>query len=48
MTLTAADTDLLVAIETDDRAQADQLKQVLQSHLDRFAFREAPLTLDWN
>ena len=47
MTLTAADDGLLVAVEGDNREAMDRLKQVLQSHLDRFAFREAPLGYHW-
>jgi len=34
-------------IEASAPAQRDGLKEVLARHLDRFAFREAPLTFRW-
>ena len=34
-------------LEASVEAQRDALKGVVSSHLDRFAFREAPLTFDW-
>lgn len=34
-------------IEAGEDAQRAVLQDVLTSHLDRFAFREAPLTFDW-
>jgi hypothetical protein len=34
-------------IEASIDAQRDGLKGALARHLDRFAFREAPLTYDW-
>jgi len=36
-----------ISIEGDDRAQVEQLTDVVARHIDRFAFREAPLTYDW-
>lgn len=36
-----------VRIEAHDGAQLAALKSVVAQHLDRFAFREAPLTFDW-
>ena len=43
-----ADSDSLdiVLIVPDDTATA-QMREVVATHLDRFAFREAPLTFDW-
>lgn len=41
-----ADT-LVVTIEPAPDADAERFKQVVADHLDRFAFREAPLTFDW-
>lgn len=41
-----ADT-LEVRIDASAEAQLESLKGVLASHLDRFAFREAPLAFDW-
>lgn len=43
-----AETDtLLLNLETSTAEQRDALKGVVESHLDRFAFREAPLVYDW-
>jgi hypothetical protein len=39
---------LLVTIETDDPDSVEQLKSVVANHLDRFAFREAPLPFEWS
>jgi len=36
-----------ISIEGDDRAQVEQLTDVVARHIDRFAFREAPLTYEW-
>jgi len=38
---------IIITIEANDRETADQLKQVVATHLDRFAFRESPLDFDW-
>ena len=38
---------LTVRVDATSVEQLDALKQVVASHLDRFAFREAPLTFDW-
>ena len=43
-----ADAETLeVVIEADDAATVERMQGVVASHLDRFAFREAPLTFDW-
>ena len=43
-----ADTDTLdVVLTVPEGGDVDQMRQVVSSHLDRFAFREAPLTFDW-
>jgi hypothetical protein len=39
---------LLVTIETDDMESVERLKVVVANHLDRFAFREAPLPFEWS
>lgn len=39
---------LLVAIEAEDPAIVERMKQVLADHLNRFAFREAPLAFNWS
>ncbi len=36
---------LMVAVEAEETLQ--RTKGVVASHLDRFAFREAPLAFDW-
>jgi hypothetical protein len=36
-----------VRINASSQDQLDALKGVVASHLDRFAFREAPLNFDW-
>lgn len=38
---------LSVRIDASSAAHLDALKGVVASHLDRFAFREAPLPFDW-
>lgn len=38
---------LLVRIDASVPAQRDAMKGVVARHLDRFAFREAPLPFDW-
>ncbi len=44
----AGDTALAVVIEAEDQATLDRMKDVVASHLDRFAFREAPLAFRWS
>ena len=39
---------LEVRIEATSAEQLDSLKDVVARHLDRFAFREAPLAFDWS
>jgi uncharacterized protein len=38
---------LAVTIEAENEALLVQMKDVVARHLNRFAFREAPLTFDW-
>jgi hypothetical protein len=38
---------LLVTIESEEGEAVERMKGVVASHLDRFAFREAPLPFDW-
>ncbi|MCB4863034.1 DUF2218 domain-containing protein [Sphingobium sp. PNB] len=38
---------LTVTIEPGEGTDVERFKQVVADHLDRFAFREAPLTFDW-
>ena len=38
---------LQVTIEGEKGEEVERMKGVVASHLDRFAFREAPLRFDW-
>ncbi len=46
-TLEAGADSLTVRIEAPDGEALVQMQGVVARHLDRFAFREAPLTFDW-
>ena len=46
-TLTARDEMLEVRIDASAPGQLEALQSVVASHLDRFAFREAPLPFEW-
>jgi uncharacterized protein len=46
-TMEAQPEALLVTVEAEDAETLDRMKGVVSSHLDRFAFREAPLPFDW-
>jgi hypothetical protein len=46
-TMAAGPEALLCRIEATAPGQLEGLKGAVQRHLDRFAFREAPLTFDW-
>lgn len=39
---------IAITISGQDRADVERLTDVVARHLDRFAFREAPLTYDWH
>lgn len=45
--LDASDDALTVTIDASGPDHAEALEGVVQRHLDRFAFREAPLPFDW-
>lgn len=47
LTLTAEKDVLECRLEASAEAQREALKGVISGHLDRFAFREAPLRFDW-
>lgn len=47
ISLAATPETLTVTIEPADDADVERFKQVVADHLDRFAFREAPLPFDW-
>ena len=46
-TLRAGEDSLGVTIVAQDEPTLERMKDVLVTHLDRFAFREAPLPFDW-
>jgi len=37
-----------VALTVPEGGDVDRMRGVVSSHIDRFAFREAPLTFDWS
>ena len=45
--LHASEAALEVRVEASEPAQLEGVKGAIASHLDRFAFREAPLPFDW-
>ncbi|THV14154.1 DUF2218 domain-containing protein [Rhizobium rhizophilum] len=45
--VTSDDQALTVEIEASSPEVLERMKGVVSSHLDRFAFREAPLPFDW-
>lgn len=47
-TMTAHPESLEVRVEAGDAEGVDRMKGVLARHLDRFAFREAPLSFVWS
>jgi len=46
--MSASDGQLTVTLETGDAATLERMKTVVAEHLDRFAFREAPLPFTWS
>lgn len=47
VTFNVAESGLEVRVDATSEAQLDGLKGAVARHLDRFAFREAPLGFDW-
>ena len=47
-TMEANADELLVCVEADDAESVERLKEIVAQHLDRFAFREAPLPFEWS
>ena len=47
VTMAAQDDGLACRIDASAAGQLDGLKGALARHLDRFAFREAPLSFEW-
>ncbi|WP_445504974.1 DUF2218 domain-containing protein [Microvirga sp. G4-2] len=46
-TMKADGDKLTVTVEAEDGETLERMKGVVASHLDRFAFREAPLPFQW-
>ena len=46
-TMRADTIGLTVTVEAEEAATLERMKGVVASHLDRFAFREAPLPFQW-
>ncbi|EQB13891.1 DUF2218 domain-containing protein [Novosphingobium lindaniclasticum] len=46
-TMAADGEGIAISITGADRADLERLAQVVATHIDRFAFREAPLAYDW-
>lgn len=46
-TMTADSEALSVTVEAEDDETLQRMKGVVASHLERFAFREAPLPFEW-
>ena len=47
VTMTAGENVLTCRIDASAEGQLEALKGAVARHLDRFAFREAPLSFDW-
>jgi hypothetical protein len=46
-TMTASSAELIIVLEAETDETLDRIKSVVANHLDRFAFREAPLEFKW-
>ena len=46
--LAATDSGIDIALSVADAAEAERMRAVIEKHLDRFAFREAPLAIAWD
>ncbi|AUW58142.1 DUF2218 domain-containing protein [Sphingobium sp. SCG-1] len=46
-TMEAQPASLLVTVEAPEAETVERMKGVVADHLNRFAFREAPLPFDW-
>ncbi|MEX0404524.1 DUF2218 domain-containing protein [Aquibium sp. LZ166] len=48
VSMSASEQGLSVTVEATNEEIRDRIEGVVQSHLDRFAFREAPLPFQWS
>jgi hypothetical protein len=46
--MTARDNGIAITLTTADRDENVHMRGVIERHIDRFAFREAPLTYTWD
>lgn len=46
-TMEAQPASLIVTVEAEEAETVERMKGVVADHLNRFAFREAPLPFDW-
>ena len=46
--MTARDNGIAITLTTADAAENVHMRGVIERHIDRFAFREAPLTYTWD
>lgn len=47
-TFDAKDGGIVITLVTADAASAERMKEVIASHLNRFAFREGELAFEWS
>ena len=45
--MTARPEGIAITLTTADMEENERMRVVIERHIDRFAFREAPLTYDW-
>ncbi len=45
--MTARPDGIAITLTTPDRERNEHMRGVIERHIDRFAFREAPLTYEW-
>ena len=46
--MTARPEGIAITLTTADKEENVRMRGVIERHIDRFAFREAPLTYEWN
>jgi hypothetical protein len=46
--MTARPEGIAITLTTADLEENERMRGVIERHIDRFAFREAPLTYEWN
>jgi hypothetical protein len=47
-TMTASGSELVVTVEAQTEETLNRIRGVVAGHLDRFAFRKAPLSFQWS